>query len=190
MKRRVLLAGIGLSSIGVGAAFGSGAFTTVRADRSVELNVNSDDSAQIIFTQGSGVGADRLIGTDNSNAVNVIKFSRTDLNEQSTTTFEKALKIENNTDNSGDGLDLDFRVKETTEIGDGNVLDFRVEDSGHGSIVGGENENEFRLDATDSVETDIVIDLRDNDIGDGTEDNDLDSIEQVTFVVEAVDSGS
>ncbi|MYL17492.1 hypothetical protein GLW36_12670 [Halorubrum terrestre] len=188
MKRRVLLAGIGLSSIGVGAAFGSGAFTTVRADRSVELNVNSDDSAQIIFTQGSGVGADRLIGTDNSNAVNVIEFSRTDLNEQSTTTFEKALKIENNTDNSGDGLDLDLRVKETTEIGGGDVLDFRVE--GSGSIVGGENENEFRLDATDSVETDIVIDLRDNDIGDGAGDNDLESIEQVTFVVEAVDSGS
>ena len=188
MKRRVLLAGVGLTSVGVGAAFGSGAFTTVSADRDVELNVDNDDNAQIIFTQGNGVGADRLIGTDDSNAVNVIKFSRTDLNEQSTTSFKEALRIENNTGNNGDGLNVDFRVEETDEVGDGDVLDFRVEDPDHGSIVGGEDVNEFRLDATKSVEVDIVVNLRDNDIRDGTGDNDLESIGKVTFVVEAVES--
>ncbi len=117
MKRRVLLAGIGSASIGVGAAFGSGAFTSIESDRDVNLNVQGDSSAQIIFRQGSGTGAARLLNTDRSNVVDIIEFSQTSLNEQSKTIFKNALEVENNTDDSGsttgsDDLPVDFYIKE------------------------------------------------------------------------------
>jgi len=208
MKRRMVLAGIGTASIGVGAAFGSGAFTSIEADRDVKLNVQGDSSAQIIFRKGAGTGAGRLIATDDGNAVDVIKFTQTNLNEQSTTTFKNALEIENNTDASGpvstddDGLSVDLYIQErdTGGIGDddGDVLDFRVDDGGDGTrsiVQDGQNKNSIRLPATgsndeDIIAIDIIVDLRGGDVNDGQEatDNDLEAIEQVTFVVEAVDS--
>jgi len=185
MKRRVLLAGVGLSSIGVGAAFGSGAFTTVSADRDVELNVDSDENAQIIFRQGDGIGADRLVGTDESNAVDVIEFSQTDLNEQSRTEFEVALEVENNTGN-GDGLTIDLYVRNDDKVGeeDTDILDFRTDESGDTrSIVGDENQTELAPEEIKAL--DIVVDLRDDGVN--NDENDLEDIEQVTFVVEAID---
>ena len=189
MKRRVLLAGVGLSSVGVGAAFGSGAFTTISADRDVELNVVSDDDAQIIFKKGQGIGADRLVGTDDSNAVDVIEFSRDDLNEQSKTSFENALEVENNTDENGDGLTVELYVQDDDKISaeDEDILDFRIDDDGNGdtrSIVGEGHQTE--LSPTDGEEIDVVVDLRGDDANDGGDD--LEDIDRVTFVVEAVDS--
>jgi hypothetical protein len=206
MKRRVVLAGLGTASIGVGTAFGSGAFTSIEANRNVELNVKGDSSAQIKFRKGEGTGADRLIATDESNAVDVIKFTQTNLNEQSTTTFKRALEIENNTDESGpvsaagSGLTVDLYVQERDDGGigddDGDVLDFRVEDGdGTRSIVkDGDGKNAVQLPATgdsgaDTAEIDIVVDLRGENVTDdqSSDDNDLEAIEQIVFVVEAVD---
>lgn len=203
MKRRVLLAGIGSASIGVGAAFGSGAFTSIESDRDVNLNVQGDSSAQIIFRQGSGTGAARLLNTDSSNVVDIIEFSQTSLNEQSKTIFKNALEVENNTDDSdsttgSDGLPVDFYIKEqgSTKVGDGDqdVLDFRVDDDDgetRSIVQNGNNKNAVQLPATgdtraDIIEIDIVVDLRNDSVNTGSSDNDLQDIEQVTFVVEAV----
>mgnify|MGYP006914300788 FL=1 len=188
MKRRAVLAGIGTASIGDGAAFGSGAYSSIEADRDVTLNVDNDDNAQIIFKRNSdAVGAERLIGTDESNAVNVIEFSQSDLNEQSKTSFKQALVVENNTGENGDSLKVDLFVKEELNVGisDGGVLDFRIDDGNDSTVsVVGEG-NKSRLDDTETEQIDIIVDLRDNGTNDGT--NDLDDISQVTFIVEAVD---
>ena len=210
MKRRVLLAGIGTASIGVGGAFGSGAFTSIEADRDVTLNVDNDANAQIIFRENAdATGAGRLIGTDSSNAVDVIQFSQTNLNEQAETTFEQALEVVNNTDDSGpvstddDGLTVNLYVQERSGggIGDGDtdVLDFRVDDDdsdGTRSIVqDSDGKNPVELpptggDGSDTAAIDIVVDLRNDDVNNSENDdkNDLDDITQVTFLVEAVDS--
>lgn len=189
MKRRSLLLSIGAASVGTGAVFGSGAFTSIEADRNVNLNVTNDSgSAQVTFDQGSGVGADAIIGTDNSESAEVIKFAETNLNERAKTTFTDALEIDNN-----GGTKVDLYVDDSTEgIGDdpsnGGVLDFRVDGS---SIVGGGTSgNAIELGAdgstsggenTDVVEVDIVVDLLDDNV-DGSSLTDIDS---VTFVVEA-----
>ena len=187
MKRRVLLAGLGTASIGVGAAFGSGAFTSIEADRDVELNVSNDSDAQIIFRRNDdATGADRLIEDDDTNAVDVIRFSRSDLNEQSRTSFEKALEVKNNTAENGEGLDVDLFVEENDDVGieDEGILDFRVDDdNGDTSVVG--DDNDIRIEEGETEQIDIVVDLRGDDINDN--ENDLEEIEQVTFVVEAVD---
>ena len=44
MKRRTILLGLGTAIAGGGAVLGTGAFTTVEADRSVSVNV-AEDSA-------------------------------------------------------------------------------------------------------------------------------------------------
>ena len=184
MKRRVLLAGLGTASIGVGAAFGSGAFTSIEADRDVELNVSNDSDAQIIFRRNeSATGADRLIEDDETNVVDVIRFSRSDLNEQSRTSFDRALEVKNNTAENGEGLDVDLFVEENEDVGieDEGIVDFRVDDDSNGdtSLVG--DDNDIRIEEGETEQIDIVVDLR------GDDENDLENIDQVTFVVEAVD---
>ena len=191
MKRRSLLLSIGAASVGTGAVFGSGAFTSIEADRNVDLNVSSDSgSAQVSFDKGSGVGAGTIIGTDTSESVDVIKFEETNLNERAKTTFTDALEIDNNGSNT-----VNLYVDDSTDgVGDdpsnGDVLDFRVDDA---SIVGdGTSGNAIELGAdgsnggqnTDVVEVDIVVDLLDDNV-DGSS---LDDIESVTFVVEATDN--
>ena len=200
MKRRMLLGGLGTASISVGAAFGSGAFTSIEADRTVELNVSNDSNAQIIFQRNAdAIGANRLIrtasegtGTDDSNnGIEVIEFSQTNLNEQSKTTFENALEIENNTDQNGEpatndsGLNSTIYVEPKNQDGDfldQDVLDFLVE--GSTIVAEGESDsntkNETQLNAGNTITVSIEIDLSGNGNGD-----DLDEIGQVTFVVEA-----
>lgn len=180
MKRRVLLAGIGLSSIGVGAAFGSGAFTTVSADRNVELNVANDENARISFEPGNT----RIVETTDGSgdAASVINFSRDDLNEQSKTLFEEALDITNN--GSTDDPDVNVYVEDAgdDDLGDGESLDFREPDGD--SIVGSGNSVTLVTDSSGSgntISVDIVVDLRDE----GNNETTLEDIEQVTFVVEA-----
>ncbi|SEL81339.1 TafE family fimbrial adapter protein [Haloferax larsenii] len=190
MNRRSLLLSIGAASVGTGAVFGSGAFTSIEADRNVDLNVSSDSgSAQVSFDKGSGVGAGTIIGTDTSESVDVIKFEETNLNERAKTTFTDALEIDNNGSNT-----VNLYVDGSTDgVGDdpsnGDVLDFRVDDA---SIVGdGTSGNAIELGPdgnggqnADVVEVDIVVDLLDDNV-DGSS---LDDIESVTFVVEATNN--
>lgn len=181
MKRRVLLAGIGLSSIGVGAAFGSGAFTSVSADRDVELNVESDENARISFEPGNT----RIVETTDGSgdAASVIKFSRDDLNEQSKTLFEEALDITNNGSTDDPDVNVYVEDNEDDDLGDGESLDFREPDGD--SIVSSGNSVTLETDSSGSgntISVDIVVDLREEENNETT----LESIEQVTFVVEAI----
>lgn len=54
MKRRQLIAGIGAAVAGGGAALGTGAFTSVEADRSVSVNVASEDQAYLALDPNTG----------------------------------------------------------------------------------------------------------------------------------------
>ncbi|WP_336337433.1 TafE family fimbrial adapter protein [Haloarcula brevis] len=187
MNRRGFLLGIGAASVGTGAVFGSGAFTSIEADRNVDLNVTGDaGSAQVGFDAGSG--ATGIVGTDSNESVDIIEFEETDLNERAETTFENALEVDNN---SASKVAL-YVDDSTTGIGDdptnSEVLDFREGAAGV-SIVGAAQAITLDPDGgssddgySDAVEIDIVVDLRD----DGVDGSTLSSITDVTFVVEAV----
>ncbi|RLM45201.1 hypothetical protein DVK00_12230 [Haloarcula sp. Atlit-47R] len=187
MNRRGFLLSIGAASVGTGAVFGSGAFTSIEADRNVNLQVTGDTgSAQVGFSPGSG--ATGIIGTDSGESVDIIKFEQTDLNERAKTTFENALQVDNN---SASKVSL-YIDDSTTGIGDdptnGEVLDFRA-GSTDASIVGSAQAITLDPDGgssdggySDTVEIDIVVDLRD----DGVDGSNLSSISDVTFIVEAV----
>lgn len=202
MNRRSVLFAMGATSLSAGAIFGSGAFTTIEADRSVELNVKSDASARIAFSKIGGSNGNLIVGTDESNAVDIIKFSQTDLNEQAKTTFNNAFKIKNN----GTTPDVYVHVQKSNNkngdaaIGSEGVLDFRVDDeedsSTTRSIVVNNTEDGYRLDggtddSGEEVNVHVEVDLLSegvNDDDDSGEENDLTAINEVTFVVTAIDS--
>lgn len=197
MKRRALLAGVGLSTVGVGAAFGSGAFTTVSADRSVELEVKSDADARIGFEPGSG--ASQIIETTDGSgdAASVIKLTQSDLNEQAKTSFSEALTITNN-GTGGSAPNVDLYVEDSDLLGGtwdsangdegtDDILDFQ-KNSDSASIVGSGNSISLNSgadgdDAGDSVAIDIIVNLQT-----GGNETALEGIETVTFVAEAQSS--
>lgn len=196
MRRRALLAGVGLSSVGVGAAFGSGAFTTVEADRSVELSVENDANARIGFEKNENGAGQIIETTSEGSSASVIKFAQDDLNEQAKTSFLKALTVTNNGTGSS-APDVDLYVEDGDLLGgewdsddDGDetkddILDFREADGS--SIVGTDNSITLNAgadgeDQGDSVNVDVVVDLRN-----GGDETALEGIEKVTFVAEAVD---
>ncbi|ESS04887.1 MAG: hypothetical protein A07HR67_00237 [uncultured archaeon A07HR67] len=168
MKRRALLAGVGLSTVGVGAAFGSGAFTTVSADRSVELEVKSDADARIGFEPGSG--ASQIIETTDGNgdAASVIKLTQSDLNEQAKTSFLNALTITNNgTGNSAPNVDLYIEDNDllggtwdSANSGEGtdDILDFQT-NSDSASIVGSSNSISLNSGVTETTPETALISM-------------------------------
>lgn len=174
MNRRSVLIGLGAAGIGSGALFASGAFTSVEADREVELSVTGDAEALLKMEQGEH--GENVVGTTGGD-VEMIRLEQDALNENATTTFAEALDVTN----LGSRV-VELYVEGKDNVGDGEVLDLQADGD---SIVG---------DITDGVTLDpdegephatlaIVVDLR----GNGNDSEDLDAIEEITFVAEVDD---
>lgn len=86
MTRRSLLIGGGTVVVGGGAALGTGAFSSVEADRSVTLNTAGDSDALLSLA----ITNDTLSGEDGAD---VISVAVDDLNLDAVTTFTDALTI-------------------------------------------------------------------------------------------------
>lgn len=169
MNRRTVLMGLGAAGVGSGALFASGAFTSVEAERTVELDTADDADALLAF-EGNN---ENIIDDDEGQ----IRIDQDELNELATTRFEDALTV---TNNGGENVGLSVDSEESEDgdlLGDGEVLDIR---SGGNSIV----DDAVDLDTGDenSVDLSIVIDLR----GDN-EDEELDDIETVVFAARVDD---
>lgn len=105
MKRRTILIGLGAVVAGGGAALGTGAFTTVEAERSVSVNVAEDSRALV------GIDVNDRYGGQNDNGVaefdlqsNV--FAGSGFNPQGKTILYAALAITNNSGIEGDEMTL------------------------------------------------------------------------------------
>lgn len=107
MKRRTLLLGLGTAIAGGGAVLGTGAFTTVQADRSVSVNVAQSSQALV------GIDVNDRYGSTTDNGVaqfdlqsNV--FENTGFNPQAKTILYGALAITNNSGTEGDTMSVEF----------------------------------------------------------------------------------
>lgn len=95
MNRRNVLVGLGTIVAGGGAALGTGAFSSVEADRTVTVSTASD------------TGGDALVGFTNldgnyvtENSDGVIEIDVSNVNVDSTTTIKSAFEIVNNHDSA------------------------------------------------------------------------------------------
>lgn len=82
MDRRTLLKALGVTGVGGAVVTGTGAFTSVEADRSVSVSVEGDASAYLSITEGSSANGEYL--TEGSSG-------------------EKAIDLDGNNETSGGG---------------------------------------------------------------------------------------
>ena len=165
MNRRNVLVGLGTIVAGGGAALGTGAFSSVEAERTVDLDTTGDSSALLALeSESSIVSYDGGDGDDSGE----IEFDEDSLNENATTTFDPAFTVENN-----GGEHVGFYVEDGDDLGDGELLDFTHEGD---SIVQSDAEDGNQVDlaeGSDAVEIGVVVDTTEGEIGD---------IENVTLV--------
>ena len=183
LNRRSVLLGLGTISATVGGAFGSGAFSSVEATRTVELNTSGDSSSLLSFEQNpnNSSTANNIITTESvgSSSNNVIKIKQTDLNERATTRFVDVLRVTNNGNKevyvsvNDDGGSSSTTPDPNNLIGD--VLDIRYDGS---TIVDGSNDgdNAVSLGAGNSKDFTVVVDLRN-----GNKGKEISSINAIVF---------
>ena len=102
MNRRNVLVGLGGLTVGGGALFASGAFTTVEAQRTVSVTTSGDQAALV----GFDITSDTLAGSIDD----TIEFDLGDLNLDAITRFDGGFVITNNRENTGDVVDISIEA--------------------------------------------------------------------------------
>ena len=153
MNRRNVLIGLGTVAAGGGALLGTGAFSTVEADRTVNVGTSDDASALLAFsvdTSYDGISNDNATD-DGTNNQDIVQINLTNINDNATTTFNAALTV---TNNGSQEVTLTANSVPTglTFSGPNNDL------SGAGeTIVSGDPVDiDISVDTTKSVSTDTV----------------------------------
>ncbi|MDG5820130.1 hypothetical protein [Natronococcus sp. A-GB7] len=157
LNRRNTLIGLGTIVAGGGAALGTGAFSTVEADRTVDFGTTGDADALLAFE----VNSDTLEGEDGNDGQ--IEIDVQDLNEDAKTRFDEAITVENNGEN-----DVELSIE---DVPDDMRINYDETDLSDGEAT-------VSIDADDDLDLDVIFDI-DGDAP--TEDS------EVTFVAEAED---
>ena len=195
MERRKFLIGAGSLAAGGAAALGSGAFTSVEADRDVTVEVTGDASALLGITPADTPNGDAY--ADDSGGTVSIDLTTTDgvagapegVNERAFTLVDNILTLTNQ--GSQDVLigaqifDSDGNVVgDQASVGIGGPI-LRLDEGGPGFATGpGPNYDEVdggALSPGDSVDMGLFFNLSKQD----NFDNVIDDVETIQFVAEA-----
>lgn len=173
VSRRKTLISIGALVGGSGVIAGTGAFSSVEAERNVQISTTGDNSAAL----GMSGNDSSIVTTETTNGNDVMKIENTQISENSKTTFDNAFTVSNN---GSDDANLYVNSSEV-EVQDSSgstvvVMDFTVSGS---SIVG--SGNKVSLNSGNSVNVNLEIDTT----ASGVTGSDLDGINSVTFVSES-----
>lgn len=184
MNRRNVLIGLGTAAVGTGAAFGSGAFTQVEADRTVSVGVADDSNAHVGLVPNADVagavttsGGDLEIKLDsslgNGNGVNrnasIRVSNETDptINGSISAESDNGFKIVNQNDSavsidlevdSADAVELNAHYYEGTDGLQGAVTD----NTQAGTFNGGEIDS--GLAAGDEIAVAITVETGGGDV--------------------------
>jgi hypothetical protein len=107
MNRRKVLTALGGITIGGGALFGTGAFSTVSAERTVSVAVDDDSSGVLALDPENGSGTPYSSASSINNNTLELQFdsfgdSSAGLNLDATTTFDPIFRVVNNSENTVD----------------------------------------------------------------------------------------
>lgn len=152
LTRRNTLVGLGAVVAGSGALVGSGAFSSVEADRTVTINTAGDGQALLqldVEDSYSGITDGSPTGTQGES---IIELTLDDINDDAVTTFDGALTITNGGSNpvdlSIDTSDVDgvtFTLNDTNLNAAGSTtVDLEVDTRGTVS------DGDITITATDS----------------------------------------
>jgi hypothetical protein len=141
---------------------GTGAFSSVEADRTVTLESAGDGSALLKIEPGDGNSASEIATstTETGDNVSQLQLNQTDLNGDAVTTFNQAIKI---TNTGGEKLGLYIEDGGSDDgLGDTEELDLRTgPGGGDQTIVGSSNAVDLsaQSDSNNSIQLDVEIDL-------------------------------
>lgn len=161
MERRKFLIGAGALGAGASAALGTGAFTTVEAQRNVDIATAGDANAQLAIQAVSGANAELV----NTEADGTLSLSIPNVNEDAVTDVEDLFRVVNQ---GTQPVSLYFQD-------DSDAVTFRVTRSAQ-SLEGADNSVE--LGVGEQVVVGLTIDTLNNDIS-GT------LLDSVTIVADA-----
>lgn len=193
MNRRNVLVGLGTIVAGGGAALGTGAFTSVEADRTVTVQTTGDASAFLSLSPARD-GGEYVNDSDDAIEIVLNGSSSADgsgLNENAVSRFENLVTVANQGTQVIDSLTFEFSYGSTdlnsaqtlqitsgdaTINADGSETDLLAESSEEDATT----EPTGQLDAGQSVPFGIQVDLTTAD--DGT---DLDNAGTITLTITA-----
>ncbi|SDK81589.1 hypothetical protein [Natronorubrum texcoconense] len=164
MNRRNVLVGLGTIVAGGGAALGTGAFSSVEADRSVTVETTGDGDAYL------GISVDGDYATDDSSGDGAAEINLGEsYNDDAVTTVNGVLTLTNNAADDEE-IHVSFGDDEshssTAEIDiDGAVVEFTLNETN-----GGEYQS---LSNNESVEINAEIDTREDPLESGGDPEDL-----------------
>lgn len=148
LTRRNALAGLGAIAAGGGALFGSGAFSSVEADRTMNIGFSADSTAELTLNPTSAYASET--SSSGTNGQNLLQLDFTNLNDDAVSTFDGVFEI---TNNDSDGNAHNVYVKNAGDV-DGTKIDFQT--SGGTSFVGSASAQSVANGGTISVT--VVID--------------------------------
>lgn len=166
MNRRNVLLFLGVIVLSGGLLLGSGAFSQVEAQRTVDVQTAGDGSAYANLT------GDGLYTTTGSNGEVAMSFDR--VNDNATTIVNDTLTITPNPPSGSDVSAYYVYIESDTGVGEGQALDLR--DSSDNSIVGASNR--VRLNSTSSGWESASVSAIIN-----TSDSNIDNIDSITIHV-------
>ncbi len=141
--------------IGSGALVGTGAFSSVEADRTVDVGTAADSGALLQITEGAGASSGEIF----ANANNELSLNQSNFNTDAITTFDNAVNVTNT------GSESVTLYVDDSDPGIGSAL--FLNESGGSSIVASGTGDGVQIAPTETVELDVVIDIRgDRSIGD------------------------
>jgi len=163
-NRRSVLIGLGALTVGGGAVFGTGAFSQVEADRTVNVNVEDDANAFLGLTSASGAG-DYVDETGDAIVIDIGVDGTDGVNTDAVTTFNELVQITNNGTNNV--TSISFSLTGTNNPEDAITV---TPDGGFDNNFGG-TDSSF-LATTESETFGLEIDLTDS----GGLEQDLDGV--------------
>jgi hypothetical protein len=145
MNRRQALIGIGTLAVGSGAALGSGAFTSVEANRTVDVQTEGDASAYLQLTGQGNYVADNS-GSSGELTLDLGAVGGSGFNENAVTKVADIVEVKANPQDSSSTVNVGFgtggsqAAKYTVGIASKGVVTFYIStstgftDSGTGSV--------------------------------------------------------
>ncbi|WP_136350807.1 hypothetical protein [Natronorubrum bangense] len=160
MNRRNVLVGLGTIVAGGGAALGTGAFSSVTADRTVTVETAGDADAFLGLQIRDDLAADEnTIDLNFENAGNGAEG----INENAKTTLDKVLLIQNNGTQENIGITFEVEIDDTTDAS--NVFSFNENNEGDfDDGDGGIDPNGEPLNPNQSAAYDLEINLREDEV--------------------------
>ena len=195
LTRRNALIGLGTVAAGAGVVGGSGAFTSVTAERTVSVSTTGDGGAALQLAPASS-SSDTNAGVyvnapeDGVVSINLSNGNSEGVNQDAKTTIDELITVTNNGAEDLSELRLNMLVSGAPQVNPDNVFKFTASGSSAGGNSPYSNDSDISggdFDSGSSLTFGIIIDLLPDDENPPTSSspNDLPSDGTYTLEIEA-----